>query len=90
MEWVEVAKMVGTQGVFAVLFVWLLKRYFDKNDKREEQYYKIIHENNDIICKTQDLMLAISNKYDDLKDEVSEGFEEVRKDIKDLYKERCD
>jgi len=89
MEWVEVAKVVGTQGVFAVLFVWLSKRYFEKNDTREAQYHQIIHENNTIIEKSTDLMKTISDKYDDLDEKVTEGFEEVRRDIKDLYKEKC-
>lgn len=40
----EIVKYVITQGVFAVLFVYLLFYLLKENSKREEKYQNIIEE----------------------------------------------
>ena len=83
----RIAEVQASESVF----VSGLQRRLDKIVKADEldAAMSLKDENNNIIEKSTDLMKTISDKYDDLDEKVTEGFEEVRRDIKDLYKEKC-
>ena len=64
----EVAKLVISYGVFAVLFCLLLKYVLEQNKTREEKYQKTIEKNQTIISKLADNF----NVVEDVKRDVEE------------------
>ena len=68
----EIIKLVLSQGVFAVLFVWLLFFVLRENSKREERLLKCLE--------------VLGEKYD-MIDKRTEHIETVVGEIKDNVKE---
>lgn len=64
----EILKFVMTQGVFAVLFVWLLFYVLKENSKREAELRKTI----DSLAEKFELLKNIEEALKDLKSDIKE------------------
>lgn len=57
-----------------------------KQDERENSTRELLIKNHEVLDNTQDVMMSLANRYDDLKKIVEKGFTEINKDVKDIYK----
>lgn len=88
--------LVGTSPFVGFLLWYILserkvrqedKEYTRKKiDEREKGMIELLLKNHEVLDNSQDIMRAMSEKYDDLKKIVEKGFTEINKDIKDVYK----
>lgn len=88
--------LVGTSPFVAFLIWYILsekkvkqddKEYCrEKQDEYNDSMQEIIKDNQKIIIGNTQVMKALGEKYEELKDIVTEGFAETNKDIKDLYR----
>lgn len=68
-------EMVVKQGVFAVLFVWMLFTTQKKNELREEKYQDVIDKNQSVIEEQAKAFTSISKDVSDIKQKIFEGDE---------------
>lgn len=70
----EIIKLAIQQGVWAILFVFMLLYTLKENKKREEKYQETIKQN-------QEIILSLSDKF--------EVVEEIKNDVNEI-KSRLD
>lgn len=64
----EILKMVISQGIFAVLFVWLFFDTRKESKAREEKLQSIINKNQEVISELAEKF----NVVEDIQEDVSE------------------
>lgn len=57
-----------------------------QQEEREKNYHNVLLKNHDVIRDNQKVIEAVTNKYDDIKSEMREGFTQINHEIKDIYK----
>lgn len=70
----QIAQLIGTQGAFAALFVWLLKITIQQNKQRETEYQKTIKRNQEIIQNLAakfDVIEDIKQDVEDIKEVIN-------------------
>ena len=95
----EELSMVAQQGPWAALCVFLLVKIFKKDETRKKEYTELIKENQETICKSQDInalalkvieqnqeiIKTLSNKYDSIKDSV----DTLNVDVREIFRTLC-
>lgn len=64
----EFLKVIAGQGVFAVLFVWLLIDTRKESKSREEKLQEIINKNQEVISELAEKFDVVENIQEDVKD----------------------
>ena len=64
----EILKIIAGQGVFAVLFVWLLIDTRKESKTREEKLQDIINKNQIVISELAEKFDVVENIQEDVKD----------------------
>lgn len=64
----EILKIIASQGVFAVLFVWLLIDTRKESKTREEKLQEIISKNQTVISELAEKFDVVENIQEDVKD----------------------
>lgn len=64
----EILKIIAGQGVFAVLFVWLLIDTRKEGKTREEKLQEIISKNQTVISELAEKFDVVENIQEDVKD----------------------
>lgn len=64
----EILKIIAGQGVFAVLFVWLLIDTRKESKTREEKLQEIISKNQTVISELAEKFDVVENIQEDVKD----------------------
>jgi len=97
---IENFEALFTHGPWATLAGILLYRIFKKNDQSNNKYEEIILENQRLIDKqldlhkdnievikdSQEVIRELSNKYDDIK----ENLKDMNVDIRQIYRKVCE
>ena len=93
MEINDVIAQLAGNSPFAGFLIWYIitERKVKKDEKvetgsREDKLLEILLKNHEVIRATQDIMLMLSNKYDELNVTVIEGFAETNVEMKNIYK----
>lgn len=94
MEWEELVRSASTNGIFGIMFIWILKKYFEKIESREKIY-------DDMIRNNEKNITDFNNNIDKLKTEIQniekkvelnnvynmKSFNSLKTDIADVIKE---
>lgn len=98
MEFNNILENIAGNSPFIGFLIWYIlserktkledKEYNRKvNDKRNENMTELLLKNHDVIRSNQAIMESLSNKYDDLRDVVTQGFTRTHTEINSLNKE---
>ena len=86
MEWEILLENVGTKLFIPLLCIYLLKREFESSEKREAVYHDIIQKTQHIIEANQDVMVKLSEKYEDLNTTINIKFDKLDSKLDEIRK----
>lgn len=88
--------LVGTSPFVAFLIWYILSerkvRQEDKiynrkkQDEHDQAMKNLLMENQKVVLANTEIMKSLSQRYEELKGIVTQGFSDTNRDIKDLYK----
>lgn len=59
--------IVGMLGTVIGLFAWVIRYVMRENSRREKEYQSIIKHNQEHMAKQQETILALAEKYEEIK-----------------------
>lgn len=75
----QIMDLVFKQGIFAVLFVWILFTTQKKNEARETKYQEVIEKNQQVIAEQAQAFTSMSKDVSEIKEIVVKGSMEGEK-----------
>lgn len=62
-----------------------LEELNEQQKEREKSYTQLLIKNHDVIKDNQKVIEALTDKYEDIREQMKEGFFSLNRDIKDVY-----